>query len=39
MAGVFITVSVLDGQAKTVWDAPAAALRWSVWLARKTEAS
>src|SRR5882762_8961004 len=30
MAGVSITVSVLDGQAKTLWDAPVhtAALRW-----------
>jgi phosphoenolpyruvate---glycerone phosphotransferase subunit DhaK len=30
MAGVSITVSVLDGQAKVLWDAPVhtAALRW-----------
>jgi phosphoenolpyruvate---glycerone phosphotransferase subunit DhaK len=30
MAGVSVTVSVLDGQAKTLWDAPVhtAALRW-----------
>jgi dihydroxyacetone kinase-like protein len=32
MAGVSITVSVLDGQAKSLWDAPVhtVALRWSV---------
>jgi dihydroxyacetone kinase-like protein len=32
MAGVSITVSVLDGHAKTLWDAPVhtAALRWGV---------
>ncbi len=32
MAGVSITGSVLDGQARTLWDAPVrtAALRWSV---------
>ena len=32
MVGVSTSVSVLDGQAKTVWDAPVrtAALRWSV---------
>ena len=32
MAGVSLTVSVLDGQAKTLWDAPVytAALRWGV---------
>ncbi len=32
MAGVSITVSVLDGQAKKLWDAPVhtAALRWGV---------
>jgi dihydroxyacetone kinase-like protein len=32
MAGVSLTVSVLDSQAKTLWDAPVhtAALRWGV---------
>jgi dihydroxyacetone kinase-like protein len=32
MAGVSVTVSVLDGKTKTLWDAPVhtAALRWGV---------
>jgi len=32
MAGVSLTLSVLDEQAKTLWDAPVhtAALRWRV---------